>query len=440
VSPLVWQRLASDSVLRNADFLRLWSAQTVSAFGFQIGGLAIPLAAIIVLEVSAFQVALLTTMAHLPFLLFSLPVGVWVDRVRRRPILVFADIGRGVALASIPLAYLLDVLTIWQLYAVEFTIGTLTVFFDVAYQSYLPSLVTREQLQDGNSRLELSRSGAQVSGPGLAGLLVQAVTAPYAIAANALALIGSALFLSGIRREEKRVESAPAAHPGRRGARMLREIKEGLGFVLRHPYMRPSLISTAAINFFGLGFFTILLVYAVRELGMNAAQVGLAFTLGNIGLLAGALFASRATRLLGGIGRTLVLAGAAMGWGLLLIPLAPSGGAIPFLAAGMGLYMFFAITSNVVGISLYQAITPDRLLGRMNASRRFVVWGINPLGTLAGGALASTAGLRNALWITAIGASVSFLPLLLSPIRSVRTLQDAEDALGLQPREHPVVS
>ena len=422
--------VATDSVVRNGDFLRLWSAQTISAVGFQIGGLAIPLVAIGVLEVGAFHVALLTSLATLPFLLFSLPVGVWVDRLRRRPILIVADLGRAVALATIPPAYLLDALTIWHLYAVSFATGALTVCFDVAYQSYLPSLVRRDQLQAGNAKLEISRSGAQVGGPGIAGLLVQALTAPYAVGFNAVALVGSALCLVAIRKDEPG-NAADAHADGRRGARMLREIREGLAFVLRHPYMRPGLIATAAINFFGVGMFAILVVYAVRELGMTAAQVGLALTLGNIGLLAGALFADHATRLIGGIGRTVVLAGGAMGWSLLLIPLAPSGAGIAFIAAGMGLYLFFAITSNVVGVSLYQAITPDRLLGRMNASRRFVVWGVNPLGALAGGTLASTIGLRSALWVGAVGASISFLPLLLSPIRSVKTLADADAALEL---------
>jgi MFS family permease len=439
ISPALSRLLAPDSVLRNVDFLKLWSAQTLSAFGFQIGALAIPLIAIAVLDVSAFQVALLPTLGQLPFLLFSLPVGVWVDRLPRRPILIVADVGRALALASIPLAHLLDVLTIWQLYAVSLATGTLTVFFDVAYQSYLPSLVDREQLQGANSKLEASRSGAQVGGPGMAGFLVQAVTAPYAVAVNALGLLGSAIFLLGVRREEGYVAEAAVA-TGRRGGRMLRDIKEGLGFVVRHPYMRPALIATAAINFFTMGFFAILLVYAIRELGMTAAEVGFALTLAGVGLLAGALLSGATTRLLGGIGRTLVLVGAAMGWGLLLIPLAPSDSAIPFLAAGVGLYLFCAITSNIVGISLFQAITPDRLLGRMNASRRFVVWGINPLGALAGGALASSIGLRNALWITAIGASVAFLPLLLSPVRSVRTLGDAEEALGLKAREQPAAT
>lgn len=240
-----------DSVVRDGNFLRLWSAQTLSAFGFQVGGLAIPLVAISVLEVSAFDVALLTSLATLPFLLFSLPVGVWVDRVRRLPILIVADLGRALALATIPLAYLFDALTIGQLYAVSFATGTLTVCFDVAYQSYLPSLVRRDQLQAGNAKLEISRSGAQVGGPGIAGLLVQALTAPYAVGVNAVLLLGSARLLAAIRKEEP--QGAPEVQaPRRRGARMLREIKEGLAFVLRHPYMRPSLIATAAINFFGM--------------------------------------------------------------------------------------------------------------------------------------------------------------------------------------------
>ncbi len=314
------------------------------------------------LKVSAFQVALLTTAATLPFLLFSLPVGVWVDRLRRRPILILADVGRGLALATIPVAYLLDVLTIWQLYAVGFVIGTLTVFFDVAYQAYLPSLITKEQLQEGNSKLEVSRSSAQVSGPGLAGVLVQLISAPYAVVLEVFGLLASALFVFRIEKEEQRVRITPVAR-GRRGRRMLSEIREGLAFVVRHPYMRPALVFTTTINFFSMVIFAILLVYAVRELGMTAAEAGLALSLANVGLLAGALTAGRMTRLLRGIGRTLIVSAAAMGWGLLLLPLAPSKFAIPFVAIGMGLYLFWAVVSNVVAISLYQAITPDRLLG-----------------------------------------------------------------------------
>jgi MFS family permease len=427
------------ALLRHGDFLRLWSAQTLSQLGGQVGVLAIPLVAISTLRASAFEVALMATAGSLPFLLFSLPVGVWVDRLPRRPILVAATVGRAVALASIPLAHLLDALTIWQLYATAFATGTLTVFFDVAYQSYLPSLVQRDQLQEANSKLELSQSGARVGGPGFAGLLVEAVTAPFAVAVDVGALAGSALLLTRIRREERRVEIPPAAH-GRRGARMLREIGEGLRFVLRHPYMAPNLLFVATTNFFTSGMFAILLVYAVRELGLSAAEVGLAFTLGNAGFLAGALAAARAPALIGGIGRTLLVAAAATGWGWLLVPLAPAEAAMPFLAAATALYWFAAIVYNVIFISLSQAVTPDRLLGRMTASRRFVVWGINSLGALAAGAVTNVIDLRTTLWIGAAGASLAFLPLLLSQVRSVRTLPDAAAALALEPDRQPAAT
>jgi MFS family permease len=184
---------------RNGDFVRLWGAQSISQLGSQVSQLALPLVAVIALHAPAFRVALLGTVEMLPFLLFALPAGAWVDRLARRPILVAADAGRALALGSVPLAAVLGHVTIWQLYAVGFATGTLTVFFDVAYQSYLPSLVAREQLVEGNSKLELSRSGAQIAGPGLAGLLVGAITAPYAVAVDAVSFVWSALLVGRIR-------------------------------------------------------------------------------------------------------------------------------------------------------------------------------------------------------------------------------------------------
>ena len=193
---------------RHQDFLKLWSAQTISLVGTQISQLAIPLAAILVLDASAFEVAVVGVAEFLPFLLFALPAGVWVDRLRRKPILVIADVGRGLALATIPLSYAFDALTIWQLYVVGFLVGTLTVFFDVAYQSYLPSLVKREQLVDGNSKLEISRSAASLAGPDIAGVLVAAITAPYAILVDAISFFASGGFILGIRRSEPQPERA----------------------------------------------------------------------------------------------------------------------------------------------------------------------------------------------------------------------------------------
>jgi MFS family permease len=391
--------------------MRLWGAQTISQVGTQITLLALPLAAIVVLDASAFEVALLGALEWTPWLLFSLPVGAWVDRVSRRPILVAADVGRALVLVTVPLAYAADVLTIWQLYAVGFATGSLTVFFDVAYQSYLPSLVERGQLQEGNSKLEISRSGAQLAGPGLAGVLVDLVTAPVAVLADAVSFAVSALFLGAIRRQEAPVQRVEQT-------RLRTEIVDGLRYVLTHPILRPSMAFVAVSNFFGSVMFSILLVYAVRNLDLGPAEIGLVLTLGNIGFLVGAALSGRVSTWLG-VGPTLVAAAAAVGWPLLLVPLAPRDVAVPVFVAAFGLASFAGVIYNVVGLSLMQAITPDRLLGRMNASRRFVVWGTIPLGSLTGGALASVIGLRETLFVGAIGASVAFVPVLFSPIRSI---------------------
>ncbi|MDQ3876384.1 MAG: MFS transporter, partial [Actinomycetota bacterium] len=187
------------------DFLKLWSAETISQFGSQVTGLALPLVAVLTLDVSAFKVSALVVVEFAPFLLISLPTGVWVDRLRRRRILIFGDLGRAALLATIPVAYALDVLTIWQLYGVGFFVGVCTVLFDVAYQSYLPSLVAREQLVEGNSKLEVSRSGAQLAGPALAGVMIEALRAPIAILADAISFLASGLLIFGIRKREEHV-------------------------------------------------------------------------------------------------------------------------------------------------------------------------------------------------------------------------------------------
>jgi MFS family permease len=397
--------------------MRLWSAQTISQFGSQVTLLALPLAAIVVLDASAFEVAVLSAAEGAPWLLFSLPVGAWVDRVLRKPILVVADVGRAFVLLSVPLAYALDALTIWQLYAVGFATGVLTVFFDVAYQSYLPSLVERSQLEEGNSKLEVSRSGAQLAGPGVAGALVDLVTAPVAILVDALSFLASAAWLSRIEREE-RLEAR-----GVERTRLAAEILEGLRFVARNPYLRPSMVYVAVFNFFTNVIFAIFLVYAVRRLDLSPAVIGLVLAIGSIGFLVGAFLAPRVSARLG-VGTTMVASAAVAGLALFLIPLAPPSNAIPFLIASGVIVDFAIVLYNVTGISLFQAITPDRLLGRMNASRRFVVWGVLPLGSLAGGALASTIGLRETLFVGAAGASVSFLPLLFSPLRSVERIAE----------------
>ena len=406
---------------RNPDFMWLWGAQTVSQLGSQISGLAIPLVAIIVLDASTFEVAVLTVLGWAPFFFVSLPAGAWIDRLPRRPILIAADWGRAVALASVPLAYVLDGMTLPQLYAVELVVGTFTVFFDLSYQSYLPSVVEQDELGEGNTKLEISRSGAQVAGPGLAGLLVRLLTAPYAILADALSFVVSALFLSRIRRPERDPE-----RKGQPRAGLRREIGEGLRFVFRHPLIKAIVIFVAVSNVFVNMLFAILLVFMVRELDLSPLTIGVIFSLGNVGSLLGALTATRLARRLG-IGPALVAVASVGALGLLLVPLASGSLTIPFLVVANLLWGFFVLNYFVSAISLIQAITPDRLLGRTNASRRFLVQGVIPLGALLGGALGTWLGLRTTVAIGAIGACVAVLPLLLSPLARIKTTEEAQE-------------
>ncbi len=414
---------------QHRDFLSLWGAETISQFGSQVSFLALPLVAILVLEESAFKVASLTSIEFLPFLLFTLPAGVWVDRLRRKPILVLGNVGRGLALLSVPIAHWAGALTIWQLYVVGFVVGVGTVFFDVAYQSYVPALVGRTDVVEANAKLEVSRAAANIGGPGMAGGLVAAVTAPVAVLVDSVSYAISALLLLGIRKPEE----APAREE-RRSIRA--ELGEGLRYVFTHPYQRGMVAATAISNFFGQVVFSILLVYAVRELGLSAATIGVALAIGNLGTLASALTAKRIGERLG-VGRTILFASCLFGPGTLLIAFAPKEYALPLIVASMMVIGFGGILYNVTAISLIQAITPDRLLGRANASRRFVVWGIVPLGGFTGGALATLLGLREAMIVGAVGGVLAIVPILLSPVRSVGRMSELEP---LEPQSSPIAS
>jgi MFS family permease len=416
---------------RHADFLKLWSAETISVFGTQVTALALPFVAIVTLDVSAFEVALLGVIEFAPFILISLPAGVWVDRMRRKYILVVSDVGRALLLATIPVAYWFDVLTIWQLYVVGFAFGALTVFFDVAYQSYLPSLVDRERLVEGNAKLEVSRSAAQIAGPSIAGPVIQVLTAPVAVLADAVSFLGSALFLFGIKREEQLPERKEEQK-----SRMREELAEGLRYVLGHRYLRWIAASTATFNFFGNAMGAIFLVYAVRELELGPTAIGLIFALANVGYLLGAVATSKISARLG-IGPTIVL-GAAMGAGALLIPLAPQDSPIPYLIAAEALIAFGLPVYNVTQVSFRQAITPERLQGRMNSVLRFIVWGVIPLGSLVGGAVATAVDLRAAIWLGAIGMSLAFLPVLVSPVRSLREMPEPGEAPAVEDAALPI--
>jgi MFS family permease len=415
---------------RHADFLKLWSAETISVFGTQISQLALPLVAILVLDASTFEVAALSTFEFLPFILFTLPAGVWVDRMRRRPMLIAGDLGRAALLLTIPAAHVADVLTLAQLFVVGFLVGICTVFFDVAYQSYLPSLVERDHIIEGNSKLEISRSAAQLSGPGLSGALVELFTAPYAILVDGLSYLGSAFFLFRI----KTSEAAPRPERGEaERTSMWVELKEGLRFVLGNPNLRAQAGCTATSNLFGSVGFAVLLVFAVRELDLSAGLIGLALSIGAAGSLLAALTARRISRRFG-IGPTTIAASLLWGPGTLLFALAPVGtAAVPFFVAGMVVLSFSGVTYNIVQVSYRQAICPPRLQGRMNSVMRFIVWGTIPVGTLTGGLLGTWVGLRETLVVSAVGGSLAALWIIFSPQRHLREMPEPIDDSAPEP-------
>jgi MFS family permease len=406
---------------RHPDFLRLWGATTVSQLGSQVTLVALPLAAVLVLDASTFQVALLTTFDFLPFLLFGLPAGVWVDRLTRRPILIVADFGRAAALASIPIAYGFDALTLGQLYAVGFAVGVLTVFFELAFTSYLPSLIEREQLIEGNSKLEVSRSGAFIAGPGLAGVLVDLLRAPGAIVVDAVSFLASGLLVLRVEAQERWVAAAGAR------AGMRRELAEGLRYVASHRYLWPIAASTATSNLFWNAAFAVYFVYVGRELALEPAVIGVVLTLGNLGWLAGAVLVGRITRRLG-VGATLATSAFLHAPSWALVALAPQSGPVPVLILGHAITSFAAVVYNVTTVTLRQSVTPERLQGRTVGALRTVVWGVTPLGALLGGALASAFGLRATFWIAAAGSAVAALPILLSSARSLRAMPEPEPA------------
>lgn len=411
------------SLWRHRNFLKLWSAQTITQFGDEITQLALPLVAIITLQATPFQIGLLGTFQFLPFILLTIPAGVWVDRMPRRPILIAADVGRAVLLTSIPLAFVGGWLSIPQLYAVAFAVGCLEVFFDVAYQSYLPAVVERDQLVEGNAKLELSNSASTVIGPGVAGFLVELFRAPFAILFDALSYLGSAAMLMFIRSPEP----SPVPHDPATGPRpsMRQEATEGMRYVLRHRHLRYIAACTGTLNLFGNIGGVIMVLYIVRELGINPGTLGLIFALANLGVLVGALSADRLARRFG-LGPVIVVSAALSPFMLVLVALAPRDAPIPFLVAGGVIGAATSVIYNVNQVSFRQAITPERMLGRMNATMRFIVWGTIPIGSIAGGILGGLIGLQATIWLGAIGSFIGFLPVLLSPVRTLESIPDPE--------------
>ena len=400
-------------LLRHRDFRLLWGGETVSELGSQVSLLAIPLLAVRTLHATTFEMGLLTAASTAAFLVVGLPAGVWVDRMRRRRVMVVADLGRMLALGSVPVAYALGGLTLAHLFVVTLASGILTVFFDVAYQSYLPALVGREHLVEGNAKLTGSAQVAAVAGPSVAGGLVQAIGSSAAVAADAVSFLASAAAVTAIRSPEPKPQVPQGGHP-----KLVHDIGEGLRFVFGNALLRAIAATTATSNLFSGVVAAVEIVFLVREVHASPGVIGLLFSMGGIGGVLGAFVAGPMARRFGGVRATIIGIGGNVG--ALLIPLTMPGVGLLFFGFGTFAIGFSAVVYNINQVSFRQRLCPDRLLGRMNATMRFVVWGVLPIGALIGGVLGSVLGLRPTLWIGAAGEALAGVWLLASPLRSMR--------------------
>jgi MFS family permease len=388
--------MAKGALRRHRDFRLLWGGETVSEMGSQVSLLAIPLLAVSTLHATTFEMGLLTASSTAAFLIVGLPAGVWVDRLRRRRVMIVGDVGRLLALGSVPIAYALGRLTLLQLFVVTLASGILTVFFDVAYQSYLPSLVGRKHLVEGNAKLTGSAQVAAVAGPSIAGGLVQAIGSAAAVAVDSASFLVSAVAVGAIRAPEPTPLVPEGGH-----AKLASGIAEGLRFVFGNALLRAIAATTATANLFSGIAAAVEIVFLVRQVHASAGVIGLLFALGGIGGVLGAVAAGPIARRFGGARATIL--GIAVSVGALLLPLTTPGAGL--LAFGFGMFFvgFSAVVYNVNQVSFRQRLCPDRLLGRMNATMRFVVWGVLPIGALIGGVLGAVYGLRTTLWVGAVG-------------------------------------
>lgn len=419
---------ASDGQLglwRHRDFLLLWTGQSISELGSAVTTLALPLTAVVVLRASVFQVGLLSAATTIPFLLIALPAGVVVDRIGKRGLMIGCDAARMLIIGSVPVAAWLGGLTLFQLYVVAVAAGVGTVFFDVAYQSFTPALLDRDQLPDGNGKLAATQSFAQVAGPGVGGALFGLLRAG-ALTADALSYAVSTVSLLLIRtREPARPEKAPgAARP-----RLRAELFAGLSFVSRHPVLRKIAACTATANLFGAMAFSIEIIFLIRILHVRPFSTGLLVAAGSLGGVAGGIASGKLSRWIGSA-RIIWFSLLAFGAPGLLLPLAEPGWRLAFVVIGGSGFTFSGVLYNIAQLSYRQAICPPGLLGRMNAAVRWIVWGTLPLGGLIGGTLGSVLGVRPTLWIGMAGAWASASWVLFSPLRHMRDMPGPGERYG----------
>jgi predicted MFS family arabinose efflux permease len=400
------------SLFRHADFMKLWAGETVSDFGTRMGDVAISFAAVISLKATPFQMGLLAAARIIPALLLGLFAGVWVDRLRRRPLMIGADLGRAVLFATIPLAAYFGAFRIAQLYAVIIAVAVLDIVFDVAYRSYLPTLVNRGALLDANSKLTGSSAVAEIAGFGLSGWLVQWLTAPFAILVDAISFLPSAIAIAAIKTPEP--EPARAARRG-----MIHEIVIGA----RHVYTDPRLRALGVVALTGAVSYSVFnavyMLFVVNGLGFQPGELGLIFAVGGVASLFGAIFAQRAASALGA-GRAMSMGLALQGLALLFIPIAHGAAlaAVVLLIAQQLVGDLAGTIYQINATSLKQSITPDHVLGRVNSCLGFISRASSLVGALGGGLLGGAIGLRPTLVIGSVGLFLAALLFAFSPAGS----------------------
>lgn len=409
------------SLWRDRNFLTMWGGQALSQFGAQVTELALPVLAVLLLHATEFEVGVLNAAATAAFLLVGLPAGAWIDRMRKRHVMIAADLVRAVALATLPVLWALGVLQIWHLVIVAGVMGIATVFFDVSYQSIIPSLVRPGQIAEANGKLETTAQLAGIAGPAAGGWLIGVLTAPLAILITAGTYIASFVALA-FTRDHERVTPAADHDP------LFRSIGEGLRWVFGNHYLRRIVGTTAVSNFFSTVTFTLLPIFLLRTLGLSPVDLGIFFAVSSIGGLLGAMASPHIVRLLGE-GPSIPVGAITFSVTALLLPLAATfpTAAYPLVLVQGFVGMFGVLVYNITQVTFRQRLTPPRLLGRMNASIRFCVWGVMPIAALIAGGLGTWLGTTATMWIGAVGAVCSALFVVTGPFWGTRTLPVAPE-------------
>jgi MFS family permease len=412
-----WDRQWPPSgVWRSAAYVRIWGASVISGLGSAITAIALPLLAVLTLSATPFQMGLLIASETVPILLFGLATGVWVDRRPKRPVMIAADIGRAALLLLVPVAAWLGMLRIELLLVIAFLVGTLSVFFEIASQSYLPVILSAEELTEGNARLHTGWGIAEIAGPGLAGWLTQLFSAPLAILVDGVSYIASAALMVGIRASESSsTGSLQGFEPNFR-----RELEEGLRVVVGNPILRATAAATGLWNLFDGARTAVLILFLTHIAGLQAGAVGVMFTLGAVGYLIGSLLPERIARRLG-LGRAILLGIVLAVPSELLTAFASGPPTVTAVMAGAGFFLtgLTIPTYDVNQFSLRQAVTPLRLQGRVSATMRTLIRGLVPIGALLGGLLAERVGLRQVMIVSSLGGAAAFLAIWFSPVRSL---------------------